>query len=65
MKEGETSEAKLRCVCGHRVACKVQSEGERFVQPPGFFVCRAGVPRGASDLLTYRVYFCARPGALH
>jgi hypothetical protein len=30
MKEGETTEAKLRCICGHRVACKVQSVGERI-----------------------------------
>jgi hypothetical protein len=30
MEEKQTTEAKLRCVCGHRVVCKVQSEGEHI-----------------------------------
>ena len=30
MKEGETTEVKLRCVCGHRFVCEVLPEGERI-----------------------------------
>jgi hypothetical protein len=30
MKEGETTKAKLRCVCDHSILCEVRPEGERI-----------------------------------